>query len=106
MPLFDIIFGAIFIGLWMALGIVPWLTLSIATRGNAGIGMLPLCMLAGIAGGMIVPFLGFTDVSGIWFSFTAALALPAGLLTARRFAASALSLQTPAAEAKRSPDTK
>jgi hypothetical protein len=105
MPLFDIIFGAIFVGLWMALGVVPWLILSVVTRGNAGIGMLPLCMLAGVAGGMIVPFIGFTDVSGIWLSFVAAFAFPAALLAARRFAAGAIPVGTPP-ETKRSPDTK
>jgi hypothetical protein len=106
MALFDPIVGAIFIGFWMTLGIVPWLVASILTRGSAGLALLPICMLAGAAGGMLVPFLGFTNVSGIWLSFLAAVALPGFLMAARRFANPALALDVASQEPGASRDRK
>lgn len=106
MALFDLIAGALLITVWMALGVVPWLVASVLTRGHAGVVLLPLCMLAGVAGGMLVPFLGFTDVLGIWLSFASALVLPAILVAARRFASPALTLDRNQSETNTSAEPK
>jgi len=100
MALFDLIVGTLFVVTWSAIGIVPWLVVSVATRGHAGMAMLPLCILAALAGGMLVPFVGFTDASGIWLSFAAALALSSVTMLARRFASPALGFDGTVAETK------
>jgi hypothetical protein len=86
-------YQAIFIGLfvvgWLVCAYVPWLALSIATRGNAGLGNLPLCLLAGLAGGFAVPLLILDDANGLWLSFVMAAALPSLLLVARRISLAA-----------------
>jgi len=105
MALFDLIVGTLFVVTWSAIGIVPWLAVSVITRGHAGMAMLPLCMLASLAGGMLVPFLGFTAASGIWLSFIAALALSSLTILARRFAGPAFAFDATAAEVQ-APETK
>lgn len=89
MPLFDIIFVALFVAAWAILGLLAWTVASVATRGNAGIGMLPVAMAVGVVAGLAVPFLGATGGGGIWLSMVAAFALPSLLLAARRVRLSA-----------------
>lgn len=86
---FDAIFLTLFVTGWLLCGMVPWLALSVATRGNAGLGYLPLSMFAGVVGGLAVPILGMTGLAGLWLSFVAAAALPALLLAARRLSLAA-----------------
>jgi len=83
--MFEAIFITLFVAAWLFCGFVPWLAFSVATRGNAGLGYLPLSMFAGVVAGMAVPLLGADDASGIWLSMVAAAAVPAGLLTLKRF---------------------
>lgn len=83
MPLFHLIFAVAFIALWMLIGMLPWLASSIRSRGNAGMVFLPVCMLAGVAGGLLVPFLGLTGAGGVWLSLLAALLVPTMLVVAR-----------------------
>lgn len=81
--LFDLLFVALYLLGWLALGFLPWLVLSVATRGNAGLRYLPLSMGAGVAGGLVVPFIR-SDELGLILSFVVAFALPALLLAAQR----------------------
>jgi FtsH-binding integral membrane protein len=81
---FTLIFVSIFVASWLVAGLVPWMVLSVATRGNAGLANLSLCMFAGVVGGLAVPVLGKDDAAGIWLSLGAAVAVPALLLAARR----------------------
>lgn len=83
--MFAAIFISLFVAAWLILGFLPWLVLSVATRGNAGLGMLPLSMLAGLVAGLSVPLLGKDDGAGIWISLIAAFLAPCFLLAARRF---------------------
>ena len=83
--LFNAIFLAIFFSAWAICGFIPWLAVSAVTRGNAGLGMLPLCIFAGIIAGPAVPILGLDNVAGIWVSLLAAIAVPAALLAIRRY---------------------
>jgi uncharacterized membrane protein len=83
--LFDAIFLAIFFGAWAFCGFLPWLVMSIATRGNAGLGMLPLSVFAGVVAGPAVPLLGLDNRAGILVSLIAALVVPAALLAIRRY---------------------
>ena len=59
--LFDTIFISLFVTGWLICGYVPWLAWSVATRGHAGLIYLPLCLFAGVVGGMAVPTLGLSD---------------------------------------------
>ena len=106
MALFNIIFVSLFIAAWMALGLIPWVATSVLTRGNAGMLYLPLCLLAGVAGGMLVPFLGFTGSGGIWLSMLAALLLPSLLMAARRYSLGfeRSSPETPVSRPSREPE--
>lgn len=81
--LFDAIFLGLFVSGWLICGFVPWLVLSVATQGNAGLIYLPLAMFAGVVGGLAVPVLGADGTDGIWLSFLVALLAPALLLAAR-----------------------
>ncbi len=66
------------LALWGAAGLVPaWLAL-IPTRGRS-LAALPIAIVAGIAGGTLVPALGGKDLFGFGVSLLAALA--AGALT-------------------------
>ncbi len=83
--LFDAIFLTIFFGAWALCGFIPWFALSVATRGNAGLAMLPLCIFAGVVAGPAVPLLWIDNGTGIWVSLLSAFAVPAALLAVRRF---------------------
>lgn len=83
--LFTAIFLTLFITGWMIVGGIPWLVLSVKTRGSAGLWYLPLSMLAGAVGGVAVPVLWLDNATGIWVSFIAAFVVSSLLLAARRF---------------------
>ena len=87
--MYTLIFVSLFVAGWLVLAFIPWLVLSIATRGNAGLLNLPLCLFAGVVAALAVPLLGKDDVAGIWLSGLAAVAVPSLLLAARRFSLSA-----------------
>jgi hypothetical protein len=83
--LFDAIFVSLFVAGWLFCGLVPWLIVSIATHGHAGLVYLPLCLFTAVVAGLAVPILGATDSTGLWVSFAVALVAPSLLLAARRF---------------------
>ena len=95
------LFTAIFLGLlvsgWLASAFIPWLVLSVATRGNAGLWNLPLALLAGLVCALAVPLLGMTGALGLWISFPMALVASSLLLAARRFSMGAASERRAAA---------
>jgi hypothetical protein len=86
---FTAIFLSLIVAAWLFLAFIPWLAWSVATRGNAGLGMLPLCLLAGVVAGLAVPLLGLNDEWGLLWSAAACVVASAGLLAARRLAAKA-----------------
>ncbi len=76
--MFTLIFVGLFVSAWLLVGLMPWLVVSVATRGNAGLGNLPLSMFAGLVGGLAVPVLGKDDLAGIWLSMAAAAIVAEG----------------------------
>jgi len=86
---FTALFLALFIGAWAVCGAGAWLGLAVATRGHAGLAMLPVAMAAGVVGGLAVPLLARDDVAGLWASLVASVLLPGALLGARALARSA-----------------
>ena len=93
--LFALIFLSLFVLGWMVCAFLPWLAVSVATRGNAGLGMLPLCLFAGVVAGLAVPLLINDGWPGLWMSFGAALVVPSVLMAVRRFALPALTPRPP-----------
>lgn len=83
--MFTLIFVSLFVTAWLILAFIPWLVLSVFTRGNAGLANLPLCLFTGVVAALAVPTLGFQDSRGIWLSMLAAIGAPTLLLAARRF---------------------
>lgn len=91
--MFTAIFLSLIVAGWLVLAFVPWLAWSVATRGNAGLGNLPLCLFAGVVGGLAVPLLIRDDEWGLLLSGGMAALLPLGLLVARRLARQAAHTQ-------------
>lgn len=87
--LFDLIFLSLFFVGWSFCAFLPWLGVSVATRGDAGLGMLPLCLFAGIVAALAVPLLVHDGWAGVWLSFAAAFCASGALIGVRRFAADA-----------------
>ncbi len=82
--LYALIFISLFVAGWLICAYLPWLVLSVATRGNAGLRYLPLCLAAGVTAGLAVPLLGLDGETGLWLSFVLAAAVPTLLLVIRR----------------------
>jgi uncharacterized membrane protein len=78
--IFDLIFVGLFVAGWLICGYLPWLARSIATRGEAGLRYLPLCLLAAVVTGLAIPIVGFDGMPGLIASFVAAAVVPAILL--------------------------
>jgi hypothetical protein len=93
--LFAIIFLSLFVLGWMVCAFLPWLAVSVGTRGNAGLGMLPLCLFTGVVAGLAVPLLVNDGWPGLWMSFAAALVAPSALMAIRRMTLPALTPQPP-----------
>jgi hypothetical protein len=83
--LYDAIFISVYVVGWLICAFVPWLVLSVASRGHAGLIYLPLCLFVGVVAGFAVPIFGLTNALGLWLSFVAAFAVPALLLGLRQF---------------------
>lgn len=104
---FDALALSALLGGWMLCGVVPWLVLSISTRGDAGLIFLPVSMAVAVLAALLVPLLGATDVTGLWLSFLAALAGPALFLAARRYSlgASRLASRARTVDRQHSPES-
>lgn len=83
---FELIALAVLFGTWALCGALTWVAFSVATRGNAGLGMLPLAMFAACVVPPLVPILGLEDGRGLALSYLVAVVAPAALLALRRFA--------------------
>lgn len=83
--LFDLIFLSLFVAGWVIAAAIPWLVLSIATRGQAGLANLPICVAAGVVAALAVPLLGKDDAAGLVLSFVLAALASTAVLAARRF---------------------
>lgn len=82
--MFTLIFVSIFVAVWLFLAFLPWLAVSVFTKGNAGMLNLPLCLFTGLVAALAIPILGMDDLRGVWLSMGAAFMAPALLMAARR----------------------
>ncbi|GIW12679.1 MAG: hypothetical protein KatS3mg062_0118 [Tepidiforma sp.] len=84
--MYTAVFVSIYLVVWGTLAFLPWLGVSVATRGRAGLWNLPLCLASGIIAALAVPFTGATGWYGLWGSLAAAFFVPLTLLLVRRWA--------------------
>lgn len=96
--MYTAIFLSLIVAAWLLLGFLPWLAWSVATRGQAGLGMLPLCLFGALVAGLAVPVLGKDDGMGMVISGVAAVAAPTLLLVARRLSPEPANERAPGAE--------
>ncbi len=97
LPSFDAIALTLLIAGWMVSGAIPWLVLSVVSRGNAGLAFLPVSMLTGAIGALVLPIVGATGLTGLLISFPVALIASAALLAARKLSLSVSHPADPAA---------
>ncbi len=82
--IFDVIFLTAFVAGWLGCAYLPWLALSVATRGEAGLGALPLGLFTGLVAALAVPVFGLDNGLGLGLSFLAAFGASAFMLGVRR----------------------
>jgi uncharacterized membrane protein YeaQ/YmgE (transglycosylase-associated protein family) len=69
----DIIFLALLFIMWAILGFIPWLALALLRRGRGVLIALPLAIVGGAGGGVLVPAAGAKDETGLFLSLATAL---------------------------------
>lgn len=69
----DIIFLALLFIMWAILGFIPWLVLAVLRRGRGVLIALPLAVVGGAGGGVLVPAAGAKDEAGFFLSLGTAL---------------------------------
>lgn len=71
---FDAFAVAMLLLLWAGIGVLPWLALAVVHHGQDVLLTLPLSIVGGIVGGLLVPALGFTDERSLLISMPVAFA--------------------------------
>jgi len=69
----DIIFLALLFIMWAILGFIPWLALAVLRRGRGVLIALPMAVVGGAGGGVLVPAAGAKDETGLFLSLGTAL---------------------------------
>ena len=69
----DIIFLALLFIMWAVLGFLPWLALALIRRGRRVLIALPLAIVGGAGGGVLVPAAGARDETGLVLSLGTAI---------------------------------
>lgn len=71
------------LALWGLLGFFAWTAATVVTRSHRALLALPLCVIAGVGGGALVPALGRKDGLGLGLSLL--MAVLGGALAAALF---------------------
>jgi hypothetical protein len=71
------------LALWGLPGVFAWTAATVVSRGHHTLIALPLCVIAGMGGGALVPALGRKDGLGLGLSLL--MALLAGIVAAALF---------------------
>ncbi len=59
---------------WALFGFIPWLVVAVRRRGRDMLALLPLAILGGIGGAILVPLLGARNLPAVLGSLVAAMA--------------------------------
>ena len=71
---FDVIALIVLCLIWAAFGIIPWLVVAYRRKGRGTLVLLPLAIIGGIGGAVLVPALGARNLPAVFGSLVAAMA--------------------------------
>jgi len=71
---FDVIALIVLCLVWAAFGVIPWLVVAYRRKGRGTLVLLPLAIIGGIVGAVLVPALGARNLPAVFGSLVAAVA--------------------------------
>ena len=71
---FDVIALVVLCLIWAAFGVIPWLVVAYRRKGRGTLVLLPLAIIGGIGGAVLVPALGARNLPAVFGSLIAAMA--------------------------------
>jgi uncharacterized membrane protein YeaQ/YmgE (transglycosylase-associated protein family) len=71
---FDVIALIVLCLIWAAFGVIPWLVVAYRRKGHGTLVLLPLAIVGGVGGAVLVPALGARNLPAVFGSLIAAMA--------------------------------
>jgi len=71
---FDVIALIVLCLIWAAFGVIPWLIVAYRRKGRGTLVLLPLAIVGGVGGAVLVPALGARNLPAVFGSLIAAMA--------------------------------
>ena len=71
---FDVIALIVLCLIWAAFGVIPWVVVAYRRKGRGTLALLPLAIVGGIGGAVLVPALGARNLPAVFGSLIAAMA--------------------------------
>jgi hypothetical protein len=71
---FDVIALIVLCLIWAAFGVIPWLVVAYRRKGRGALVLLPLAIVGGVGGAVLVPALGARNLPAVLGSLIAAMA--------------------------------
>jgi uncharacterized membrane protein YfcA len=71
---FDVLALTVLCLIWAGFGVIPWLVVAYRRRGRGTLVLLPLAIVGGVAGAVLVPALGARNLPAVFGSLLAAMA--------------------------------
>ena len=71
---FDVIALIVLCLIWAAFGVIPWLVVAYRRKGRGTLVLLPLAIVGGVGGAVLVPALGARTLPAVFGSLIAAMA--------------------------------
>ena len=71
---FDVIALIVLCLIWAAFGVIPWLVVAYRRKGRGTLVLLPLAIVGGVGGAVLVPALGARNLPAVFGSLVAAMA--------------------------------
>ena len=71
---FDVIALIVLCLIWAAFGVIPWLVVAYRRKGRGTLVLLPLAIVGGVGGAVLVPALGARNLPAVLGSLIAAMA--------------------------------
>ena len=71
---FDVIALIVLCLIWACFGVIPWLVVAYRRKGRGTLVLLPLAVIGGVGGAVLVPALGARNLPAVFGSLVAAMA--------------------------------
>ena len=71
---FDVLALTVLCLIWAAFGVIPWFVVAYRRRGRGTLVLLPLAIVGGVVGAVLVPALGARNLPAVFGSLLAAMA--------------------------------